>query len=81
MRHPINQPKYRINQKVHIPLCSEGGIIKGIRYVGNADDNNKFKTNGWEYNIYHWSTWNCVYICDRWSDWGWITESEIDKLN
>ncbi|MFK0730425.1 MAG: hypothetical protein ACIWVG_04520 [Gloeotrichia echinulata HAB0833] len=42
---------------------------------------NKFITNGWEYQIYHWSVYKCDYISDRWSEWGWLSEKQLDTLN
>lgn len=79
MKHPI-QPKYRINQKVTTPFCSLPlTIIKSIRYITESewkDNRQKFVPQGWEYQIYYYSSSD-----KTWSEWGWLKELELDSLN
>jgi hypothetical protein len=85
MRHPQAQPKYRVNQLVHVPYSPKEGIIKGIRYVGQTgeyeNNHHKFLTKGWEYQIYHWSAYKYDCVGNGWTVWGWLTETELNTIN
>lgn len=79
MRHPANQPKYRINQIVKAPLCSVAVVIKSIRYEGQSEwksNRQKFTTLGWEYQAFYYSL-----SYKGWLEWGWLVEKELDSLN
>ena len=79
MRHPRENSKFRINQKVNVPFSTCEGIIKGIRYQGENGDYEsnclKFLTVGWEYKIYQYSQKG------YWEFWGWVEEKEIEEVN
>jgi hypothetical protein len=83
MRHPIEQPKYKINKQITCNWLNKG-IIKGIRFIGEVKTNDysreTFATKGWEYQIFYYKP---AYknLTGYWAEWGWISESEIDELN